>query len=140
MSNLTFNDVFAEIKNVGEEEKKTIEVASEVARIVGSLAQARVKQGLTQRQLADKCGIKQSAIARMESLQVIPRLDTIIKIARCLNVRINVDSSSSSIDSVGVVINLNEYQPDNQYSWQPYAINSRSINDLREELAYGTIG
>ena len=59
----------------------------------------RVKSGLTQRQLAEKCEIKQSAIARMESLQAIPRLDTMIKIARSLNVKIAVRANPGSLDS-----------------------------------------
>jgi transcriptional regulator with XRE-family HTH domain len=41
------------------------------------LRQARRRAGLTQRQLAEKAGVPQSAIARIESRAVIPRVDTL---------------------------------------------------------------
>ncbi len=139
MSKLTFDDILEEMKSSGVDEKRTIDVAKELARIVGSLAGARVKSGLTQRQLADKCGIKQSAIARLESLQAIPRLDTMIKIARSLNVKINVDSSSSNIVSVGVIFDMSTFAS-NQYSWHHAAVSSPSVSCSRKEPAYATIG
>ncbi|NLN45576.1 MAG: helix-turn-helix domain-containing protein [Clostridiaceae bacterium] len=92
MRSITFDEVLKDIKASGETERKTIEVAEELARIIGSLAEARISSGLTQRQLAEKSGIKHSAIALMESLQAIPRLDTMIKIARHLRVQINANT------------------------------------------------
>jgi transcriptional regulator with XRE-family HTH domain len=41
------------------------------------LRQARRRAGLTQRQLADKAGVPQSVIGRIESRGVIPRVDTL---------------------------------------------------------------
>jgi transcriptional regulator with XRE-family HTH domain len=41
------------------------------------LRQARRRAGLTQRQLAEKAGVPQSVIARIESRAVIPRVDTL---------------------------------------------------------------
>ena len=41
------------------------------------LKMARKRAGLTQRQLAERSGIKQPAIARIESQRVIPRTDTL---------------------------------------------------------------
>jgi transcriptional regulator with XRE-family HTH domain len=141
MNNLTFGEVLEEIKSSGETEKRTIEVADELARIIGSLAEARVKRSLTQRQLAEKSGIKQSAIARMESLQAIPRLDTMIKIARCLDVRINIDSSSSKIIGVDVLIDIQKYMTKpNQYMWCSSKTNSRNVSYSRKEPAYAAIG
>ena len=41
--------------------------------------------GLTQSELAEKCGMAQSAIARLEAQAVSPRKDTLIKLARAMN-------------------------------------------------------
>ena len=41
------------------------------------LRQARRRAGLTQRQLAEKAGVPQSRIAKLESGAVIPRVDTL---------------------------------------------------------------
>jgi transcriptional regulator with XRE-family HTH domain len=49
-------------------------MAVDAARI---LRQARLRAGLTQRQLAGKAGVPQSVIGRIESRAVIPRVDTL---------------------------------------------------------------
>ncbi len=141
MSSITFNEAIEEIKSSGSIEKETIEIAEEIARIVGDIAEARIKKGLTQRQLAEKSGIKQSAIARMESLQAIPRIDTLVKIARCLDVRISVDSISTVITDVGIVVNLQDFMANtDNYRWNSGISLGFSANYARKELAYAAIG
>jgi predicted transcriptional regulator len=41
------------------------------------LRQARRRAGLTQRELADRAGVPQSQVARIESGAVVPRVDTL---------------------------------------------------------------
>ena len=136
MSAETFDEVLEEIKNSGEKEKESIEVASELARIIGDLAEARVKRGLTQRALADVSGIKQAAIARMETLQAIPRLDTMVKLARCLDVKINVETASSANTKVFFV--FPDYaQKQGKYTWANDNVKTGSV---RKENTYAIIG
>lgn len=90
MDNYTFTEALENIKSTSESAKATIEVATMLSDIIFELSEARIKKGLTQRQLAERCGIKQSAIARMESLKVVPRLDTIAKIAQALNAKLTI--------------------------------------------------
>lgn len=90
----SFEEMLEEIKAEGEKERETIEVAETIARIIGDLTRARIRKGLSQRQLAEATGLKQSAIARMENIQVIPRLDTLVKIARYLDVEIEVEETA----------------------------------------------
>lgn len=68
-----------------EQSQKELEITKKIANIISQLVIARNKRGLTQQALAEMCGIKQSAIARMEKLQVIPRIDTIIRVAAYLD-------------------------------------------------------
>ena len=141
MSNLTFDEALEGLKALGERETRSIEVASALAKVIGSLANLRVKSGLTQRQLAEKSGIKQSAIARMESLQVVPRLDTVIKIAKCLDADISVKTSTSKIVSIGgldmgaVDNNANRYSCD----LSVYQEEDHQSTDLRKEPDYAAI-
>ena len=61
-------------------------IAKKIANIISRLIVERNNQNLTQSELAERCGLKQSAIARMENLQVMPRIDTIVRVATCLNI------------------------------------------------------
>ncbi len=114
MSNyLTLEEAIEEIKNKGAQEEQTIAVAEKVADIINAIVRARMKKNMSQRELAERTGFGQSTIARMETLQTIPRIDTLLRIAECLDLRIEVESKvsarstySASIDSAGIQYNL----------------------------------
>jgi len=48
--------------------------------LIGKLIEAREERGLSQRELAEISGIKQPAIARLESLKATPQIDTLFKV------------------------------------------------------------
>lgn len=72
-----FSDFYNDDSNVTPAERAKIEF--EVA-LIGKLIEAREKNGLTQEQLAEAAGVKQSAIARLESLKATPQIDTLFKV------------------------------------------------------------
>ena len=115
--NRTFDEVWDELKASGEQEKQFYEAAEETARIVNELAEERIRRGLSQRQLAEMSGLKQSAIARMESLQSTPRLDTLLRIANALGVKIEV---TRELPHYSVVIDLAQYNQ-GSYVYNNYA-------------------
>jgi ribosome-binding protein aMBF1 (putative translation factor) len=57
--------------------------------IAESIIDARIKKGMTQKELAKKLKTKQSGIARLESGKNYPSFKTLEKIARILGVKIN---------------------------------------------------
>ena len=122
---LSFDAMLEQIAALGEEEKESVELAKDISAFIETLVEARISMGLTQRQLAEKCGIKQSAIARIERIQVIPRLDTLLKIAKCLGCTISIDNviTESSID-VAEITYLQDYRDSKgDYHWkQNYCI------------------
>lgn len=65
--------------------KREWEILDRVERLVDELVAERKRQNLSQRDLAKLSGLKQEAIARMETMQAIPRLDTFMKAATALN-------------------------------------------------------
>ncbi len=133
MKKVTFDEVFEEIKSKGKEEKETIEMAEELARVIKELTDARINKGFTQRDLAEKCGLKQSAIARMESLQKVPRLDTMIKVARCLDVKVYVGVPEETSVSVIILRKIN-------YNWDTrYEFMRTSPTVMEQEYAYEKI-
>ena len=68
-----------------ERERINFEVA-----LIGKMVEAREKKGLSQRELAEISGVKQPAIARLESLKATPQIDTIFKVLHPLGYTIEI--------------------------------------------------
>lgn len=73
----TFAEYMADESRVTPAEKE--QIAFEVA-LIGKMIEAREKQGLSQRELAELSGVSQPAIARLESLKATPQIDTLFKV------------------------------------------------------------
>jgi len=86
--NRTFDELWENLKSKGEQNKEILDYAESIAAIIGEISSARKRKHLTQRDLAKKTGMKQSAIARIESMKVMPGIDTLMKIAYHLNMRL----------------------------------------------------
>lgn len=87
MKELTFSELWESIKDENENDRTVLDNAEDISQLINNIVTARINLNMTQKDLADKCGLKQSAIARMENLKSMPRLDTIIKIARQVNLK-----------------------------------------------------
>lgn len=86
----TIEQLWENLKSLGEDEKEFIAISDMVSNTVSAIIKARTDKNMTQRDLASISGIKQSAIARFESIKSIPRLDTLAKLAYHLDVKINI--------------------------------------------------
>ena len=71
-----WEELRAELNLTQEDE---IQIAFE-KELIETMIHIREAQGLTQSQLAEKCGMKQSMIARFERLTHSPRVDTMLDI------------------------------------------------------------
>ena len=49
--------------------------------------------GLSQRELAARCGIPQSSVARIESFKTMPNLDTLLKIFQQLGLKLTISAA-----------------------------------------------
>jgi predicted transcriptional regulator len=61
------------------------------AQIADKVADRRVQMGMSQRELAERCGTTQSAIARLERGGRPPRIDTLLRIAEALDCELQVE-------------------------------------------------
>lgn len=91
----TFEDIW-ETSNLTQAEKE--EIAFET-RLMGKLIEAREKKGISQRQLAEMCGLKQPAIARLEKMQATPQIDTLFKILKPLGYTLEIVPDRASPQS-----------------------------------------
>ena len=77
MKNNKFIDFYNDDANVSPAERAKIDFEVE---LIGKLIEAREASGLTQAQLAEAAGVKQSAVARLETLKATPQIDTLFKV------------------------------------------------------------
>jgi len=85
-----FRDFYNDESNVSASEKARIEFEVE---LIGKLIEARETKGFTQAQLAQAAGIKQSAVARMESLKATPQIDTLFKVLTPMGYKLAIVSN-----------------------------------------------
>lgn len=83
----TFADYMADESRVTPEESRKIDFEVE---LIGKMIEAREKKGYSQRELAELSGVKQPAIARMESLKSTPQIDTLLKILAPLGYTLSI--------------------------------------------------
>ena len=86
----TWDDYKNHVKTLSEEERRNMEEIEEVSSIVSSIIRRRQELGMSQRTLAERCGIPQSSIARIETLKTTPKLDTLVKLMQALNLKLQV--------------------------------------------------
>jgi len=82
-----FSDFYNDDSNVSPAERAKIEFEVE---LIGKLIEAREARGLTQRQLAEAAGIKQSAVARLETLKATPQIDTLFKVLTPMGYKLTI--------------------------------------------------
>ncbi len=70
--------------------KKAYEKLSPRYAVISQVITARIKKGVTQKELAKKVGTKQSAISRLESGDTNPTLEFLEKISSVLGYKLHV--------------------------------------------------
>ena len=87
-----WNDYKEYVKKIDEKSSRDIEDIEEQAKIISAMIEQRNALGLSQRDLAEMCGVPQSSVARIESFQTTPNLATLLKLLRPLGLCLNVSS------------------------------------------------
>ncbi|MCR5521039.1 MAG: helix-turn-helix domain-containing protein [Lachnospiraceae bacterium] len=87
---MTWEEYKNEIKSKDAEAKSILEEAEAKSAVITAMISRRNDLGLSQRDLAELCGIPQSSVARIESNKTIPKLDMIIKIFTRLGLGLSI--------------------------------------------------
>lgn len=77
-------------KAENETVKEDIEVMETLAGIIGAMIERRKALGLSQRELAELCGLPQSSVARIEACIVKPNVETMLKMMKPLGLTLAV--------------------------------------------------
>lgn len=83
----TYAEYMADEKRVNSAEREKINFEVE---LIGKMVEAREARGLSQRELADISGVKQPAIARLESMKATPQIDTLFKVLNPLGYTLSI--------------------------------------------------
>lgn len=89
----TWNDYKEHVKTIDPEMAKDIKETEEIAAIVTAMVDQRTALGLSQRDLAEMCGIPQSSVARIESCKTTPNLGTLLNIFQHLGLKLTVSTA-----------------------------------------------
>jgi len=85
-----------DFKTFKKEALKDSKIKSEYERlrpefaVISAIIEARIKKGLTQKELAKKIGTKQSVISRFESGNANPSLSFLKRLAEALDTRLDI--------------------------------------------------
>ena len=91
----TWDDYKRHVKDISDQDKRNMEEIEEAVAIVAALIKRRQELGLSQRALAERCGIPQSSVVRMETMKTRPKLDTLIKIIQALDLKLKLTVAAS---------------------------------------------
>lgn len=86
----TWNDYKNHVKSTDEDGKNLIEEMEGIADIVGTIISKRAELGISQRDLAEKTGLSQSTIARIESFRITPNVDTLLILLKNLGLKLKI--------------------------------------------------
>lgn len=85
--------IFAQLKKElkkNKEFKKSYDELEFEFKLIELLIENRLRKGITQKELAERVGTKQSAIARFESGEYNPTISFVQKVSHALNVKLKV--------------------------------------------------
>ena len=95
----TWNDYKNYVRQTNPVIGKDIDEAEALSKIVGAMIEQRHSLDLSQRELADLCGIPHSSVARIESGKSTPNLSTLLKIYGQLGLSLDVHYNKPAINS-----------------------------------------
>lgn len=118
-ANLTTWEEYKDYVAQDEEGKRYLERAEEEYRLIDKIKTLRERKGLSQKELADLCGLKQSAIARMENMGSVPNLSTVIDICGAMDFELDIlpKNSFMALESTEYYLEKQKYNPYSQNTY-----------------------
>lgn len=110
-----------------KEEKEYFKLQEQVSNLLIEIIERRIDLKMSQRDLAQKCGIKQPMIARIERMDAIPRIDTLIKMCNALGLEITIKPSNKGKDNIIATESIS-------YNGKTYNQRSMQLNEKIEKL------
>lgn len=66
--------------------------------LIQMLIDTRIARGMTQTELAEKAGLKQSALSRLENGRIPPNITTVLAVVKALGMRITLEEDNDETE------------------------------------------
>lgn len=96
----TWKDYKTHVRETNPEIRKDLVEIEAISQIVGAMIKRRHELELSQRELADLCGLPHSSVARIESGKSTPNLTTLLKIIRELGLSLVAEPAIKNARSI----------------------------------------
>lgn len=93
---LNFDEFKENLKKESPEAKAFYQSIEDYQKIINTIREERIRQNLSQRDLAKMVNIKQSQIGRIETFKICPLVTTLTKLAAALGLTIKADNETLS--------------------------------------------
>ena len=94
-----WNDYKNHVRETNTVIGKEIDEVEAISQIVGTMIERRHDLDLSQRDLADLCGLPHSSVARIESGKSTPNLSTLLKIFRKLGLSLVAEPAANPVQT-----------------------------------------
>lgn len=92
-SQRSWKDLKSKLTAHSEIEGKIID---QMALLVNEIVRRRKKLGLTQSEVAQRAGITQAQVARLENSHTVPSMETVIKVAYVLGLKMGFEEAAAT--------------------------------------------
>lgn len=99
---MNFSEFKQELLMSDSELKKEYDALTPTYELISQIIAARVKKGMTQKDLADKCKTRQGNISRLESGSCNPTFKFLKRVADALNRELHIELREKRTESVSV--------------------------------------
>jgi predicted transcriptional regulator len=89
----TWNDLKPKLTSHSQVEG---EVIGQLAQLVNEIMRRRKSLGLTQNDVATRAGITQAQVARLENSHTVPSMETVIKVANVLGLKLGFEEAAAT--------------------------------------------
>lgn len=103
-------DLFENVRDTSNQ--NDIEQIEMLSNIISKIVLRRMELNISQRRLAELTNIKQPMIARIETMNTIPRLDTLVSIITALDLKINLLDKYKYVENINIKIS---FKPQKDY-------------------------
>lgn len=76
------------------------EIIDQMALLVNEIGKRRKRLGLTQTEVAQRSGITQAQVARLENSHSVPSMETVIKVAYTLGLKLGFEEAAATAKEV----------------------------------------